>query len=79
MHKVMASLVEAEHDAQGKTVLYMPTEEIEDVQSTAQDMDVLQVRRSSQALYPPASPPTRVPFLRCIASHFCQCCATAEV
>ena len=43
LHKFMASLTEAVNHAQGKTVLYIPSsEEIEDVQKSSKDKDLVQ-------------------------------------
>eukprot|EP00884_Botryococcus_braunii_P014228 jgi/Botrbrau1/22806/Bobra.0132s0131.1 len=42
LHKFMAALSEAVHERKGRTVLYTPKEDLQDVQAAAHDKDVVQ-------------------------------------
>ena len=42
LHKFMASLTETTWEARGKTVLYLPQEDLEDVDRVASDKDLVQ-------------------------------------
>jgi dynein heavy chain len=50
LHKFMAALTEASHASKGRTTLYIPNEDLSDVEAAAKDKDLLQ-RLESTVIY----------------------------
>lgn len=50
LHKFMATLTEASHSSKGRTTLYIPNEDLNEIEQAAKDKDLLQ-RLESTVIY----------------------------